>query len=274
MVRDDPTIRKVVLTRSRRFDLAGENVDVVPITSREGQMELARCREILVDRTPRAALDLPTSRTAHHYVHLGGGLPIGPAALSRLRRGSGAYQDLASDYRRVHAMLAASRADALARAAATPLGLHQLWLTGLPRHDLVTRAHEALPADLQRAEQALRDRLGGRRLLVLWPRPGRPVRTFSEDEREWLAAWCRRHDAVLGVREGAVDRARQPHADPRAARCLESVRAQRARPLGGAPRRRRGAHRRRRRGRRLPAHRPSAAPPASGGGRRRRRRHG
>ena len=40
---------------------------------------------------------------------------------------------------------------------------------------------------------------------MLWPRPGRPVRTFTEEEREWLAAWCRRQDAVLGVREGAVD---------------------------------------------------------------------
>ena len=207
VVRDDPTIRKVVLTRSRRLDLQGENVDVVPITSREGQMELARCREILVDRTPRAALDLPTSRTAHHYVHLGGGLPIGPTALSRRPRGTAAYQDLASDYRRVHAMLTASDADALVRAATTPLGLHQMWVTGLPRHDLVARAHDALPADLQRAERSLRERLDGRRLLVLWPRPGRPARTFADEEREWIASWCRRHDAVLGVREGAVDRA-------------------------------------------------------------------
>ena len=79
-------------------------------------------------------------------------------------------------------MVVASRADALAKAAGTPLNLQQLWLTGLPRHDLVTRRQDALPADLRRAEQELRDRLGGRRLVVLWPRPGRsPVR--SRDSR-------------------------------------------------------------------------------------------
>ena len=61
-VRDDPTIRKVVLTRSRRFDLDGENVVALPIDTREGQEQLARCREILVDRPPRAALDLPLAK--------------------------------------------------------------------------------------------------------------------------------------------------------------------------------------------------------------------
>ncbi len=71
-------------------------------------------------------------------------------------------------------MVVASRADALAKSASTPLNLHQMWLTGLPRHDLVVGSFEALPGDLRDAEQALRDRLAGRRLVVLWPRPGRP----------------------------------------------------------------------------------------------------
>ena len=31
-VRDDPSIKKIVLTRSRRVDVAGENVVVAPLT--------------------------------------------------------------------------------------------------------------------------------------------------------------------------------------------------------------------------------------------------
>ena len=205
-VRDDPTIRKVVLTRSRRIDLDGENVAILPLETREGQAELARCREILLDRTPRATVDVPLPKTWHHFVHLGSGLPVGRGPLERMPRGSKALQDLAADYRRLNAMVVASRADAMAKAAGTPLNLHQLWLTGVPRHDLVTRAYDALPDDLRRAEQDLRRRLGGRRLVVLWPRPDRPARQFSDAERDRLAEWCRRHDAVLGVREGAVDR--------------------------------------------------------------------
>ena len=205
-VRDDPSIRKVVLTRSRRIGLDGENVTVLPLQTREGQAELARCREILIDRTPRATVDVPLSKTMHQLVHLGSGLPVAPGPLQVVRRGSNAFKDLASDYRRLNAMVVAGRADALAKAAATPLNLQQLWLTGLPRHDLVTRRQEALPVDLRQAEQELRDRLGDRRLVVLWQRPGRSPYTFSDSEREWLASWCRRQDAVLGVREGQVDR--------------------------------------------------------------------
>ena len=205
-VRQDPTIRKVVLTRSRRFDVDGKNVVAVPIDSRDGQEQLARCREIFVDRPPRAALGLSLAKGVHQLVHVGSGVPIGEGGLAALDRGSQAFRDAAADYRRLNAMVVASQADALAKAAATPLNLHQLWMTGLPRHDLVTSRHDALPVDLRQAEQELRDRLGDRRLVVLWPRPGRSPSTFSDSEREWLASWCQRQDAVLGVRESQVDR--------------------------------------------------------------------
>ena len=105
-------------------------------------------------------------------------------------------------------MLAASRADALAKAAGhaarpAPAVAHRA-AAARPGHSSPGRpARRPAPA-----EQALRDRLGGRRLLLLWPRAGRPPHAPSPtSERDWLAAWCRRHDAVLGVREGAVDRA-------------------------------------------------------------------
>ena len=168
-------------------------------------MELARCREILVDRTPRAASTCRRRAPRTTTSTWAAAYPSGRPRCRGCVRGSAAFQDLASDYRRVHAMLAASHADALARAAATPLGLHQMWLTGLPRHDLVTR--HSRPCPLTCARRAVAARAPRR------PPPagavaaaGSPARTFSDEERDWLAAWCRRHDAVLGVREGAVDR--------------------------------------------------------------------
>jgi hypothetical protein len=210
-VRDDPTIRKVVLTRSRRVDLTGENLVVLPLESRSAQEQLARCREVLLDRPPRASVDLPLPKSSHQFVHLGSGLPISPGPLELVPRASERFRSLAADYRRLNAMLVASRADALAKAAGTPLNLHQLWLTGLPRHDLVTRDLEALPEDLRRAETDLRARLGGRRLVVLWTRTSGAAASdlaLSDAEGRELPRWCREHDVVLGVREGAVDRPR------------------------------------------------------------------
>jgi hypothetical protein len=206
VVRDDPTIHKVVLTRSRRISISGENLVVLPLDSREGQSELARCREVLVDRTPRAAIDLPLPKASHHLLHLGSGLPISPGPLEVLHRGSRRFRELAADYRRLNAMVVAGPGDAMAKAAATPLNLHHLWPTGLPRHDLVTRGIDALPDDLRSSERELRDRLAGRRLVLLWTRPDRTSMTFTDQECHRLLAWCRDNDAVLGVRETAVDR--------------------------------------------------------------------
>ncbi len=205
-VRNDPSIHKAVITRSRPIDLDGENVEILPLGTRATQKHVARCREILLDRTPRAALDLPLTRGLHHFVHLGGGLPVGPGPFESMTRGSSGFKALSTDFRRLNAMVVASRADALAKAASTPLNLHQLWLTGLPRQDLVTWPFELLPEDLQRSEAQLRAGLGDRRLVVFWPRPGRPARHFSEREVHWLLDWSRRSGAVLGVREAAVDR--------------------------------------------------------------------
>ena len=73
----------------------GVRVDVV-----RGQAELARCREILLDRTPRATVDVPLPKTSHHFVHLGSGLPISRGPLERVGRGSKAFKDLTADYRR------------------------------------------------------------------------------------------------------------------------------------------------------------------------------
>ena len=138
----------------------GENVVVLPlITSREGQMELARCREILLDRALRAGSPRPAaSRTAHHYLHLGGGLPTrarpAVADAPRLSAPSRTSRPTTAACTRCSWPAAPTRWPGRRRPRS---GLHQMWLTGLPRHDLVVGSFEALPGDLRDAEQALRD---------------------------------------------------------------------------------------------------------------------
>ena len=156
-------------------------------------------------------------------MHVGSGLPIGEGGLAALGRGSKAFRDAAADYRRLNAMVVASQADALAKAAATPLNLHQLWMTGLPRHDLVTRSLDRLPDDL-----AVRSRSCATGSAAAGSsscgRDRDDVRTgFDDAQRDWLATWCRRHDAVLGVREGAGGPAGSLHAAVHAVRRLGAL---------------------------------------------------
>ena len=195
VVRGDPSIRKVVLTRSRHLQLDGENLVVRPLGSREGTEELARCGLVLLDENADDQLALPMPAAWHRLVHVGGGLPIGPIRLDPA--------ELEAESR-LAVRAVASHAEALARAAASPrAGLEGLWLTGLPRHDLVVRT--TLPEDLAREEAELRSRLSGRRLVVFWPRPGALPPSLDPAQLDHLAAWAARNDVVVGVREDVVD---------------------------------------------------------------------
>ena len=157
-------------------------------------------------RAPRSTCPLP--RAMHQFVHVGSGLPDRRPDRAGAGRGSNAFTDAASDYRRLNAMVAASQGRRAGQGAATPLNLHQLWLTGLPRHDLVTRRRTRCPTTCagRSRSSATGSEAGG--CWCCGRDPGRsPHAPSTTAQRDWLAAWCRRHDVVLGVREAPVDRA-------------------------------------------------------------------
>lgn len=194
-VRDDPSIRKVVLTGPRRLqdELYGDNVIVLPLNTVDAQRLLVRCARILVDSEPNLAVNLPLAPSRHDFIHTGVGLPV-------LSHSSSA--DPEGEWRKLEAMAVVSQADALVRVAAEPdLALGQMWATGLPRHDLLL--DERLPVDLAAEETRIRERVAGRRLVVWWTAGACHL---TADEIARIIGWARAHDVVIGVRETRVDR--------------------------------------------------------------------
>ncbi|HEY0891198.1 MAG TPA: CDP-glycerol glycerophosphotransferase family protein [Nocardioides sp.] len=212
-VREDPSIKKIVLTRSRRVDVDGENVVVVPLTSREGQHYLLRAKQIFVKHGPRINVPWPVSSVTHNFINLWHGIP--------LKRFLHAAAVPSADDRRIsnrvsagsRAVIVSSDMDRLAMSAAFGFVPYaDLWPTGLPRNDFLMRPFEQLPEDLRAAEQRLREELGGRRLVLFLPtfKDGQAdsYYRFAPAEVDRLRAWAAEHDAVLGVREHMADRAR------------------------------------------------------------------
>ena len=208
-VREDPSIKKVVLTRSREVTLTGENVVVLPLNSPEGQHHLLRCGQVFVKGRPQASLGQPLSLEEHHIVVVGEGIA--------LERPGWAHPSQAVARKpvalRATAALTSSRVDQLAEAATHyPLGYDRLWLTGLPTLDFLLTDHDRLPRDLALEEERLRERLDGRRLVLYAPsrrgRLDRPAYAFDAREVARLADWCSRHDVVLGLREHPEDHER------------------------------------------------------------------
>ena len=187
-VRHDPTVRKVVLTRTRPLldDVDGEGVKVVPVATLEGQETLVRCGVIVVADPLDAALPHAPLPARHRIAHVGA--PFDDARP-------------APDLGGIDLVAVASRYEAACRRiAGLALGADDVWLCGLPRHDLLLPG-AVLPPDLAALEAALRERLAGRSLVLV---TGSAV-AWSADDVLRLHEWASGAGVVLGVRETAPD---------------------------------------------------------------------
>jgi hypothetical protein len=206
----DPSITKIVLTRSRPVELPDPDVVVVPLHSPEGQYHLVRSGQVFVKWDARRTLGEHLSPD-HRLFLVRDGL-----ILSRAGRAARGHRRVSPDpVSRWHAVLSASDVDQLAVLALTyPTRYDQGWHSGIPWHDFLVRPRAELPADLRDAEDRLRAELAGRRLLLFAPEHlGRAARrqrraAFDRDQIHWLADWATRTGTAIGLREHPLDATR------------------------------------------------------------------
>jgi CDP-glycerol glycerophosphotransferase (TagB/SpsB family) len=211
-VKDDPSIKKIILTRSEQATPAGTNVEVVPLQSPRGQYLLMRSGNIFIKHSPTRNLIYPVAPDLHNIINLWHGIPfkrIGYASLDMQHM----RQAIAHEHHKCRATICSSQVDRLAMTAAFyPLSYGEVWPTGLPRNDFILRDFERLPEDLREQADRLRDEVAGRKLVLFMPTfrnaQEEAYYAFSPDEVEWLGEWLTRNNAVLGLREHMADSAR------------------------------------------------------------------
>lgn len=212
-VRDDPSIKKIILTRSRKVEVEGENVVIVPIDSPEGQYHLLRSGQIFVKHGPAVNLPRQVDPKTHNVINLWHGIPLKRFGLASARLKASTRETMIRNHAGSRAVISSSHMDRLAMSAAFfPASYPDMWPTGLPRNDFIVREEDQLPADLRATLDRLREELAGRRLVMFLPTfrdgQGESQYQFDESELAWLADWSKRHSAVLGVREHMADKAR------------------------------------------------------------------
>jgi CDP-glycerol glycerophosphotransferase (TagB/SpsB family) len=204
-VKNDPLIRKIILTRGKPVEAEGTNVEILPLESPLGQHRLMRASNIFIKHSPTRNLVFPVAGELHNIINLWHGIPfkkIGYASLDV----QGRLDKVAAEHARCRAVISSSGIDAMAMAAAFyPLPLVDVWITGLPRNDFILRPIELLPVDMQRQAETLQQVLRGRRLVLFMPTfrnaASDAAYQFSREEKSFLEDWLARNNAVLGVRE-------------------------------------------------------------------------
>ena len=212
-VKNDPSITKVIFTRGRTVQTGGVNVICIPLMSYEGQTLMARCRNLFVRRGAAANLHWPVNASVHKIINLWHGIPlkrIGMASLDIKEQRTGREAENA----RLYAVISASDVDRLAMAAAyVPKIYDDIWLTGLPRHDLITKPETKLSYTL-RAQLADADTLTGDRGMILFCPTFRNDQengyfNFTPSQVKKLETWLHNHDMVMGIREHPADETQQ-----------------------------------------------------------------
>ena len=211
-VKDNPSIKKIVLTRRKYIQVDGSNVVVLPLRSREGQDYLMRAKQIFIKHSPTRNLVYPLDRATHNIINVWHGIPlkrIGYASLDMQHK----LEALGEQHRMCRAVISSSKVDTMAMASAFyPLSYNDIWLTGLPRNDFILREYGRLPVHLKEQYDRAGEQIAGRRLVLFVPTFKQGQRDayypFSEEEVAWLGRWLERNNAVLGVREHMADKAR------------------------------------------------------------------
>ncbi|MEP5762701.1 MAG: CDP-glycerol glycerophosphotransferase family protein [Litoreibacter sp.] len=212
-VKNDQNIQKIIFTRGRVIRPGGINVIMVPLLSHEGQTYLARCRNLFVKHGAFRNLHWPVNPTHHNIVNLWHGIPlkrIGVASLDLADKS----EAMIVQNRHLRSVISSSDVDRLAMSSAfAPLPLEDIWLTGLPRHDFITKPEAELPDFLYDQLNDLRQLTAGRKMILFCPTfrndQENGYYSFTQDQIDRLTDWLTKHDMILGVREHLNDKALQ-----------------------------------------------------------------
>ena len=215
-IKNDPSIRKVILQRGARDagPVEGVNVHFVDAASVAGMYWLSRSAVVLLGYRISALCGYSSQLTTKHtIIQLWHGIP-----LKRIGRLYPAETGWAEEGPMYAATVSSSDADRkVMQEAFSPLTLDRVWLTGLPRNSTIVKSEDDLPLDYRRTLEELRADLAGRRLVLYaptWRDADLLHYAFSPSEVHALEELLRAHGAVLGVRGHSNVRSSQAYTQP------------------------------------------------------------
>ncbi len=203
-IKNDASLVKIVLVRTNLGSsrIAGEGASVVLVEAESlwGAYYLAVSRIVVLGYALIAMSSYSRHLTRKHkIIQLSHGIPL--KRIGRLFPPEAFWEK--ETYKYTAAISSSRRDREIFAAAYSPLAKENVWLTGLPRYDTMFKPEDQLPTDYKRHLEDLRNRLGGRRLVLYaptWRELGHGMYEFSELEKDQLEALMQRHNSVFAIR--------------------------------------------------------------------------
>ncbi len=203
LIKDDPSIKKIILCRKKIVQYGGTNVEVVPLMSRAGQAYLLQSKVVFFKHSRFRNVRFSISGHDRMLINLWHGIPlkrIGTESLDQQHN----LENLIADNSVLTSVIASSKIDAAnMHRAFKPLTEDQIWTTGLPRNDFLLKEESVLPLDMIEQLNTLDTLLDGKKLILFVPtfRNSQEVFNFTSEALDRLNTILKQHNAVIGVRD-------------------------------------------------------------------------
>ncbi len=201
----DSSLTKIILLKpNHNIDeslLEGVNVLFVKVESIRGAYLLARSKIIILGYGLAGLCSYGHHITKRHKViQLWHGIPL--KRIGKLFPGEQFWETETGKYAATICSAPLDQTFMTAAFSPTP----NVWMTGLPRNDLITKPEPRLPIDYQTLLALLRKRISGRKFILYaptWREGNSGLYPFSEQELEILSNFLVQQNAVMGIRAHA-----------------------------------------------------------------------
>ena len=205
-VKDDPQIKKIILTREAEVKIDGKNTVIVPMKSFRAIWYLLCSKIIFVQHS--IWLDLSTAKyqmkkpLERNIINLWHGIPI--KDISHGNTGIVNKRSLLEmpNYK----VISSSKIDkANMQKAFFKTPKENFWITGLPRNDFLVMDERQLPESYRTEIKKLRNLLNGKKLILYAPtyretNVNGTYYDFSDKDLDVLEAYLDKNNAVFGLR--------------------------------------------------------------------------
>lgn len=209
-VKNRKDIKKIILTRGKPIDIDGINVVKAPLNSKEGLKLLIKSGVVFIKHYCSHNVGYDLNYSKRLVIDLWHGIPIKTIEMATKKATNKHRRDhLCKEHKNYSAVISSSLIDkAIMTSAMHPVTYNEVWLTGLPRIDFITKPFDQLPQDLKN-EYAQIEKLKGDKKLVFYAPTFRESKEgcykFSKDQIEKLKKVLESNNAVLGIREHIIN---------------------------------------------------------------------
>lgn len=188
----------------------------------KGMWYFMRAKVCFVAYTNKELYSMMFPLFRHIIINVWHGIPIKAIALGEPRREKYNHKFLNPNYKFCNYYICSSKIDRLAMSACMMHNLNRVWITGLPRNDLLFN-ETALAPDLKNEEESLKAVLNGRKLILYaptfrdWNDNINPVE--KENRLGELVEVAKKYNAVVGVRKHPLDSSINWESNPEIINC-------------------------------------------------------